>query len=327
MKRHPAQTYDSDLPDVTVLLCAHNPRPDYLAQTLTSLREQTLPLSRWEFFLIDNASDEPLEKDVDIRWHPHGRHLRVDRPGKVHAILRGIEGGRGTTFVTVDDDNVLSDDYLQVLVAAFQTDPALGAVSGRIRGRFERPPPAWSRPFLPFLAVRELGSRSILSAARGLHRWTPAGAGMGFARRVADHYAAAVRDAPMRLGSERHAPAIGRAQDTDMALFATDLGLKAGYLPGLRMEHLIPSARLDPDYMARLIELSMYEGTLCLLARGLYTPRPAWRRAVTRWLAMLSGPMSTARLRRRMRRAIDTGRARAVRDFRAGRFRPSRHTP
>jgi hypothetical protein len=45
---------------LSVILCTHNPRPDYLSRVLASLRGQTLPAEQWEFLLIDNASRQPL---------------------------------------------------------------------------------------------------------------------------------------------------------------------------------------------------------------------------------------------------------------------------
>jgi glycosyltransferase involved in cell wall biosynthesis len=44
---------------LTVLLCSHNPRRDYLQRTLNSLRAQTPPEEEWELLLVDNASNPP----------------------------------------------------------------------------------------------------------------------------------------------------------------------------------------------------------------------------------------------------------------------------
>jgi glycosyltransferase involved in cell wall biosynthesis len=65
-----AQKNQSNLPArqafVSVILCTHNPRPDYLDRVLASLRGQTLPAEQWEFLLVDNASRQPLEEIWDI---------------------------------------------------------------------------------------------------------------------------------------------------------------------------------------------------------------------------------------------------------------------
>ena len=61
---------------ISVIICTHNPRPDYLRRVLDALKAQTLPKERWELLLIDNASNEPLSGEWDLSWHPHARHIR-----------------------------------------------------------------------------------------------------------------------------------------------------------------------------------------------------------------------------------------------------------
>ena len=46
--------------DISVIVCTHNPRPDYLRRVLDALYAQTLPKTDWELILIDNANDMPL---------------------------------------------------------------------------------------------------------------------------------------------------------------------------------------------------------------------------------------------------------------------------
>src|SRR5688572_8492222 len=98
---------------ISVIICAHNPRPHYLRRVLEALRAQTLPLEKWELLLVDNASAEPLSGRVDLTWHPNARHIHEMSLGLTHARLRGIvEAGAGL-LVFVDDDNVLKIDYLE----------------------------------------------------------------------------------------------------------------------------------------------------------------------------------------------------------------------
>jgi hypothetical protein len=41
---------------ISVVLCTHNPRRDYLDRVISALRLQTAPIGEWEFVIIDNAS-------------------------------------------------------------------------------------------------------------------------------------------------------------------------------------------------------------------------------------------------------------------------------
>ena len=58
-------------PELSVILCTHNPRAAFLAETLAGLRAQTLPPERWELLVVDNASNQPLVPD--LAWHPRAR--------------------------------------------------------------------------------------------------------------------------------------------------------------------------------------------------------------------------------------------------------------
>src|ERR1700756_1303835 len=111
---------------ISVVLCTHNPRPDYLRRTLAGIRAQTTPLEKWEFLLIDNASEELLSDPWNISWHPHARHIREDKLGLINARLRGIEESCGDLLVFVDDDNILAPDFLERAEAILDRYPYLG---------------------------------------------------------------------------------------------------------------------------------------------------------------------------------------------------------
>src|SRR6516164_4811858 len=98
---------------VSVILCTHNPRPDYLDRVLASLRGQTLPAEQWEFLLVDNASNQLLAEIWDISWHSRRRHIREDELGLTAGRLRGIQESSGKLLVFVDDDNLLAPNFLE----------------------------------------------------------------------------------------------------------------------------------------------------------------------------------------------------------------------
>ena len=81
--------------EISVIICAHNPRAAYLRRVLDALRAQTLPRERWELLLVDNASKEPLASTFDISWHSNGRHIVERELGLAEARRRGI--ARATT--------------------------------------------------------------------------------------------------------------------------------------------------------------------------------------------------------------------------------------
>jgi hypothetical protein len=55
---------------LSVIICTHNPRPDYLARTLDALRLQTTGMAEWELLLIDNGSHPAVAALTSLTWHP-----------------------------------------------------------------------------------------------------------------------------------------------------------------------------------------------------------------------------------------------------------------
>jgi len=275
---------------ISVLICSHNPREDYLSRVLGALRQQTFETTEWELLLIDNASSRPLQKAYDLSWHPAGRHLSVDRLGKTHALLRGISEAEGDILVIVDDDNVLAPNYLSRVIAIFNDNLSLGVIGGKIKGEFEVEPPEWAKPYLVFLAILDLGDQAFYSASFDEFAYVPPGAGMAIRKVVAQDYARKIKRDSVRQGFDPVGSKLSRAGDTDMALCALDMGFAKGYYPQLQLTHLIPENRLDSKYIQNLVEGSAYSITLLSLIRGLVPPPPrtvlpAWRRRLSdlRW--------------------------------------------
>ena len=99
----------STMLDASVIICTHNPRSDYFARVLDGLRNQTLPLDKWELLIVDNASRVPLASNWDISWHPATRHILESRLGLAPARRRGIQEASADLIIFVDDDNVLDE--------------------------------------------------------------------------------------------------------------------------------------------------------------------------------------------------------------------------
>jgi glycosyl transferase family 2 len=269
---------------LSVIICSHNPNHAYLSRVLDALKAQTLSKNNWEMLLIDNASRKPLKEAFSLSWHPLGRHLSVLRLGKTHALVEGIREARARILVIVDDDNVLSPEYLQNLLVAFDQHPLLGVVGGLIEGSFEVTPPKWAEPYLLYLAIIDLGEESFYYYSHRDHTYVPPGAGMGILKTVAEYYAQQIATDPIRQGFDPVGKRISRCGDTDMALCVFDMGLGMGYCPSLKLKHLMPKERLQSGYFQRLMEGGEYSITLLRLIRGYINPEnvpPVWRRRLS----------------------------------------------
>jgi len=297
---------------ISVLICSHNPRAEHLTRVLEALRRQTFDKSKWELLLIDNASSRPLREDYDLSWHSSGHHLSVDKLGKTHALLRGVEEAQSEILLIVDDDNVLAQDYLDNVFTIFEENFFLGVIGGVIEGEFEVEPPKWSLPYLHYLAIIDMGDRPLHVLIPEMRFYIPPGAGMGIRKSVAEYYAEQIRADNVRQGLDPVGDKLSRAGDTDLALCAFDVGLARGYYPQLKLKHLISKDRLEPKYMERLIEGSNYSMTLLSLIKGLEVPQlPHFRQRLMTSLRLWKNNRTANPLQRKMVRAEERGRCQA----------------
>ncbi len=238
---------------LSVIICTHNPRPDYIQRCVDGLRSQTLSCQKWELLLVDNRSDEPVADRVDTSWHPDVSIVREETPGLTAARLRGIRESRGDLLVFVDDDNVLDPDFLEVAHCTSDSRPFLGSWSGQCRPAFETPPPEWTRRYWGNLVIREF-DRDIWSNLPRLPETMPCGAGLCVRRNVASHYLDLHQSGKRPFQFDRRGTSLLSGGDNDLAACACDIGLSVGLISSLKLTHLISPERLTEDYLVPLCE-------------------------------------------------------------------------
>jgi glycosyltransferase involved in cell wall biosynthesis len=288
---------------VSVVICTHNPRKDFLERTLQGLKLQTLPTDRWELLIIDNASVPAVEEFADTVWHPRARIVREPRLGLTPARLRGIKESVGDLLVLTDDDNVLAPDYLEQALRIGEQHPFLGAWGGSAIGEFEVPVPEWAGPWIHFVAVH-VCKRAIWTNEP--YRATPHGAGMCIRKHIAVAYATATMTDPARLMLGRSGTSLMGCEDTEMADSSFEHGLGVGTFPQLVLTHIIAGNRLTKSYFLKAAEGREASIVLMKTLRGETVPHPLSDNLVKRWLKWLRLPL-LPRMQRRMALACMRG--------------------
>jgi glycosyltransferase involved in cell wall biosynthesis len=255
---------------LSVVICTHNPRSDYLRRCVDALRGQTLPPNRWELVVVDNQSDEPVADRVDLSWRSGARIVREETLGLTPARLRGIRETTGELLLFVDDDNVLDADFLETALRVSKEKPFLGSWSGQCRPGFEEQPPEWTRTYWGNLVIREF-DKDVWSNLPRLPETMPCGAGLCVRRDVALHYLRLHESGKRSFQFDRAGGALFSGGDNDLAACACDIGLGLGLIASLKLQHLIPPQRLTMDYMSRLAEGIAFCSTLLDAERGVRT--------------------------------------------------------
>jgi glycosyltransferase involved in cell wall biosynthesis len=238
---------------ITVIICTHSPRADYLQRTLSALKKQSLPKDQWELLLIDNASAEPLDDKWDLSWHPNARYILEGELGLTPARLCGIKNSAGELLIFVDDDNLLDTDYLTVAAQIHRCNPALGAFgAGIICPEFEITPSADILPFTRHLALRN--TQTVIWSNDPLRRPRPCGAGLCVTKELAIRYHKVISKAEGYSIFDRKGVELFSGGDDEFAFIACQMGLGHGVFPDLCLTHLIPAHRITKEYLLRLRE-------------------------------------------------------------------------
>src|SRR5690606_33075700 len=237
---------------LSVIICTHNPREDFLIRVFESLKTQTLKLQSWELLIIDNGSKIPVAASFDSSWHPYGRHIREDKLGLTPARIRGIKASKANSLLFVDDDNCLDRECLEIALNTIRSNSLLGVLgAGRILPEFEEEPLPEVTDFMIMLALRD-EVRSYYSNEINWGKAIPYGAGMLIRKAIALDYMASCEGHEFAASLDRSGNTLLSGGDVDMALHACSKQYLAGVIPELKLTHIIPKSRLNTGYLVRL---------------------------------------------------------------------------
>lgn len=238
---------------ISVVICTHNPRKEFLTRVLEALKAQTLGIEYWELLIIDNRSTTPVSELLDISWHPNVRCIREETLGSSHARIRGINESKAEYILFVDDDNCLNQDYLEIAKQTLDNNPMLGALgSGKILPEYEEEPTPEALDYMAMLAFRD-EIRSHYSNEIGFNRAIPYTAGGIIRKHIALDYVRSFKEREFAsiLGRTGNSMLLS-GEDVDMALHACNKEYLVGVTPELKITHLIPKSRLTSEYLVRI---------------------------------------------------------------------------
>jgi GT2 family glycosyltransferase len=246
--RTPRRPSSSDHVGFSFVICSHN-GAERLPQTLrhlTALRNTAV--RPWEVIVVDNASTDHTAEVARNVWSEDApaplRVVKEPRLGLGHARLKGIQMAAHQIVSFVDDDNWVSDDWLDEVGHVLETRPDIGAMGVYSEPVFASAPPAWFEQVKGSYAVGHQGADAgDISNARGMV-W-----GAGSSYRVA-----ALRDAIERFGPPVVAgrtgdKPIGSGEDSELCYMVKAAGWKIWYDPSIKIKHFVPPHKLNWSYL------------------------------------------------------------------------------
>ncbi|MEO6684264.1 MAG: glycosyltransferase family 2 protein [Ginsengibacter sp.] len=142
----------NELFKISLVICTYN-RSRYLPGSLESIKLQSYDKNLFEVIVIDNASTDdtaPIVKTF-IFENPniHISYYYEKNKGLSFARNRGIAEAKSPLIAYVDDDVILTPDYLMELMTFFDSNPAAAGAGGKVIPKYESgTEPVWMSKYL-----------------------------------------------------------------------------------------------------------------------------------------------------------------------------------
>jgi len=236
-KRQPdVDPHASNDVDVSVVISTYN-RCEMLPRSIESVLGQNPSHVTYELIVVNNNSTDDTKQVVESfisRGHRNVRYVFEAKQGPSHGRNAGVANARGKIIAFTDDDVQVGLDWVENIKRAFDNNPQIDCVGGKILPAWTTPPPHWltSDHWGP-LAIADYGDRMILSAPNTPICWSTSN--IAFRSRVFE-----------RIGG--FSGEFRRSQDREfMCRFMDDDG-RMIYAPDVVVTTEVPADRLTKVY-------------------------------------------------------------------------------
>lgn len=220
---------------ISLVICTYN-RERYLPGSLNSIKPQTLNAASFQVVVVDNASSDNTAIIVNnfIKENPllNIKYCLEKNKGLSFARNRGIKESDAPIISYVDDDVILSPDYLETILNFFQLYPNTAGAGGKVIPKYENEKePEWmSKYLLGFVGKIDYGN-SIIQFNKKMKY--PAGCNMIYKKSILEDAGGFNNELKFR------------SDDKYIFYKVKSISDKIFYLPGAWLYHYIDSYRLD----------------------------------------------------------------------------------
>lgn len=258
--------------ELVVVICTYD-NPAMLVRVLAALGRQTADGGRWSVLVVNNNSgtetQQVLAQDL-VRAAVPGLQV-VDEPtqGLTPARLRGVRETTAPWIAFVDDDCIVDDVWIEEALAFIDAHPECGGFGGRVTPTYVEEPPEVLKDRGWAFAEQDLGDDVVAVDCL-------VGAGMVLNRAALDESGWSA--AP--FFADRVGQKLVSGGDVEIALRVAGTGRLLWYVPGCRLQHIIPARRTTMQYLVRMTKGL---GVSFSLAQAL-----TWRGSRAKWAVTAS---------------------------------------
>ena len=250
---------------VSIILCCYN-SANRLPGTLKHLAAQkTSDKLQWEIIIVNNNSKDNTVEVAKKQWSKYPTTCSfkiIDQPipGLSFARKKGIENAKYEYLLFCDDDNWLSENYIQHAYEIMDSDTHIGALGGWCDAVFETKEPEWFKTFEGNFAVgKTVPETGKIEEPKGYLY----GAGLVVRKSAINHlYSSGFKN----MLSDRKGKKLSSGGDVELVYALKLIGYSIYFDERLYFKHYMPKSRLTFDYLIK-IRKSMYYSNFIL---GMY---------------------------------------------------------
>jgi glycosyltransferase involved in cell wall biosynthesis len=220
---------------ISLVICTYN-RAEYLAQTLKTVATQNLLPDFFELIVVDNKSTDHTAEIVQQFMQQHAQlHIKYcfeEQKGLSFARNRGIAEARSPIISYVDDDVLLSENFLRYILVFFGVYFNAVGMGGKVIPKYEADKePAWMSRYLNGFVGKVDYGNEILQFNKKMKY--PAGCNMAYRKNILE----AVNGFNTQLTF--------RSDDKDIFYKVSKVSNEIYYVPNAWLYHYIDENRLS----------------------------------------------------------------------------------
>lgn len=283
---------------IDLVICTYN-NVSLLERTLCSIAEQRVsPSIEWTVTIVDNncTDDTPtlIEHYISMGKIPHLRRIVEPKQGLTYARICGICNTTAPWIAFVDDDNLLSPDYIEQAVAFAYSHPHCGAFGARVilEPNFQAPLPVEFQHLA--VSTQDFGGSPVELPRTGLTFLI--GAGLTINREAV----LKSRWLEKQFLVGREGSRLSGGEDIELVLRIRKAGYELWYNPGCIIKHVVPLKRATEEYLYRIVRANAACSTHLSGMCPNRQPYSAWLMAKFLRILYLAGFSSTQLLKAKL---------------------------
>ena len=232
--------------DITAVISTYN-RSEQLGAALDGMLQQANRNVCYEVIVVDNNSTDNTRDVVEAclaRGHSNLRYVPEPRQGVSYARNTGIANARAPIVAFVDDDVLVANDWIATIKRAFDNNPAIDCVGGKVSPHWKTTAPEWlTRDHWMPLGLQDYGDSPLLIGA--VNPLCLVSANLACRRSIFEEIGT------FDIHLQRVKDGIGSVEDAELLERCWRAGRLCLYVPDLIVTTEVPSERLTKKYHRR----------------------------------------------------------------------------